>query len=395
VSAGGEAARAAAAGDADAALGPLPEAEQLAIVEAWIEARDGARVTSVAVGEHAHKNARKAAKKGVHVLRARGVAVEAPARATPVALLAASLAPTQSRGYMTKVDPTGVQILLHVHAVRGGGMQGAQAVVQRGTGLVDGGAVHLSRKELRQHLERLVDDGVRFYDVPAEHARARIAAIVERAREACRPLPESLLAVEIHLPPPAPPSCHPLDDRLPRAEREAGRVTEAELAVFEHEPLLASWGPEEDAVHLLFERMSAAGGGGVLVLTEAQRSEAAEEVFAKALDEELGDRAAWAVDLRDTAWCYLSEGRRDLAELLARSADELDDAARQPRDVAFARWLWRHHLVAHAQDHTPSGGPSGLVMHPHDGHEGPEHPRENGGPSEPEAKRTPGGLYIP
>lgn len=384
MSAGGDAARTAPTGEVDAALGPLPEAEQLALVAAWIDAGDGARVAAVASGEHAHKNTRKAAKKGVHVLKARGVAVEAPARATPAAVLAAAPPPAESRGYMTKVDPAGVQILLHVHAARGGGLQGAQAVVQRGKGLVDGGAVHLSRKELRQHLERLVDDGVRFYEVPAEHARARIASVVERAREAARPLPESLLAVEIHLPPAVTPSGHPLDERLPRAERSQARVTEAELAILEHDILLASWGPEEDAIHLLLERMTAAGGGGVLVLSEAQRSEAAEEAFAKTIDDELGDRAAWAVDLRDTAWCTLSEGRRDLAELLARSADELDDTTRPPRDVAFARWLWRHHLVAHAEHHHHGHGPQGS-----------EHPSEPAEPAEPEPKRTPGGLYIP
>jgi len=377
---GADAARSAPPAEVDRALSALPEAEQVAIVEAWIRSADGPRVAAVAAGEAAHKNARKAAKKGVFVLKARGVVAEAPARRVPAA---AAPAATESRGYMTKVDPAGVQILLHVHAVRGGGMQGAQAVVQRGRGLVDGGAVHLSRKELRQHLERLVDDGVRFYEVPADHTRGRIATIVERARDAGRPLPESLLAVEIHLPPATPLAGHPLDERLPRAERPAGRVTEAELAVLEHEPLLASWGPEEDALHVLLDRMSAAGGGGVLVLTEAQRSQAAEEVFSKTVDEELGDRAAWATDLRDTAWCFLAEGQRAIAELLARSADELDDTSRPARDVAFARWLWRHQLVAHAQHHH--------AHHPDHG-PGLEAPGEQ---AEPEPKRTPGGLYIP
>ncbi len=378
-----EAARGAPTDEVDRALAVLAEAEQLAIVEAWIREGDGSRVAALAAGEHAHKNARKAAKKGVYVLRARGVVAEAPARTAPAAIAAAaSPASTESRGYMTKVDPAGVQILMHVHAVRGGGMQGAQAVVQRGRGLVDGGAVHLSRKELRQHLERLVDDGVRFYDVPADHTRGRIAAIVERARDAGRPLPESLLAVEIHLPPATPLAGHPLDERLPRAGRPPGRVTEAELAVLEHEPLLASWGPEEDAVHVLLERMDAAAGGGVLVLTEAQRSQAAEEVFAKNVDEELGEREAWATDLRDTAWCFLAEGQRAIAELLARCADELDDTSRPPRDVAFARWLWRHQLVLHAQHH-----------HTHHPDLGPGLEAEE--ESEPEPKRTPGGLYIP
>lgn len=384
MSAAGDAAKKAPPGAVDAALAALPDAEQVAIVEAWIKEGDGARVAAVAAGEGAGKNARKAAKKGVHVLKARGVAVAEPARA---AVAVPAPAPSsESRGYMTMVDPSGVQILLHVHSARGGGLQGAQAVAQRGKGLVDGGAVHLSRKELRVHLDRLVEDGVRFYDVPADHARARIATLVDAARDAGRPLPESLLAVEIHLPPHTPPAGHPLEARLPRAERAKGRVTEAELAFFETVPLLASWGPDEDAIHVLLERMNAAAGGGVLVLSEAQKSDAAEEAFGKTIDDDFGDRASWSIDLMDTAWCFLAEGDRATAELLARCADELDDVARPTRDLAFARWLWRHHLVAHAEHH-------------HHGHEvgpGRTPPPEGEGEGEgSEPKRTPGGLYIP
>lgn len=357
--------------EADGTLAALPEAQQVAAVEAWIQAGDAARVAAIAAGERAHKTARKVAKKGVHVLRARGISVDESPRSPAPARPATTS--SESKGYMTKVDPSGVQILLHVHAARGGGLHGAQAVVQRGVGIVDGGAVQLSRKELRAHLDKLVDDGVRFFEVPADHVRARIASVVQRLHDAGRQVPESLLAVEIHLPPHTPPTAHPIDERLPRAERSAGRVSEAELRALEEDVLVASWGPEEPEIHALLERMNAAGGGGVLVLSDAQKAEAAEDALGKTVDEGISEpaRVAWAADLRDTAWCFLAEGQRALAELLARSADELDDPARPTRDVAFARWLYRHHLDAHADHHKP----------------GPE-PEE-------EPKRSPGGLYIP
>lgn len=360
-----------AAAEVDAALAALPEAEQLRIVEAWIAAGDGARVARVASGELVHKSARKAAKKGVYVLRSRGVAVDEVPRAAPAPRTAGPA--LESHGYMTKVDPTGVQILWHVHTARGGGLEGAQAVVQRGVGIVDGGAVHLSRKELRTHLDKLAADGVRFYETPADHVRARIGAVVQRLRDAGRPVPETLLAVEIHLPPHTPPSAHPIEQRLPRAERTPARVAEAELGALEEDVLLASWGPEEKEIHALIERMAAAGGGGVLVLSDAQKAAAAEEALGKTVDDGFGDRAAWAADLRDTAYCLLADGRRDLALLLVRSADELDDESRPTRDVAFARWLFRHHVAAHADHHA--------------GEEAPQ--------QEDEPKRTPGGLYIP
>jgi len=369
--------RTAPAGEVDAALGALPEREQVAIVEEWIRGSDAARVAAIAAGERAHKSARKAAKKGVHVLKARGVTIEEPVRsAGPAAPAVGPAASSESRGYLTKVDPAGVQILLHVHAARGGGLQGAQAIVQRGVGIVDGGAVQLSRKELRTHMDRLIEDGVRLFTVSADHVRARIGAVVERARDAAKPVPESLLAVEIHLPPAQPVNVHPIEDKLPRAERRTGRVAEVELEALEHDVLLASWGPEEDEIHALIERMKAAGGGGVLVLSDAQKAEAAEEALGKTVDEGFGDRAAWAADLRDTAYCFASEGDVALAELLARSADELDDLQRPTRDVAFARWLFRHHVAAHAEHHHHGG-------EPHD---------EDGGD---EPKRSPGGLYIP
>ena len=62
--------------DADRALAALSEAEQVRAVEAWIAQGDAARVAAVAAGTVAHKSARKAARKGVHVLKARGITVE-------------------------------------------------------------------------------------------------------------------------------------------------------------------------------------------------------------------------------------------------------------------------------------------------------------------------------
>ncbi|MBI2896960.1 MAG: hypothetical protein HYY06_25610 [Deltaproteobacteria bacterium] len=359
--------------DVDRELAALPAGEQLRIVEVWVAAGDVARVAAAAAGSLADRSARKAARKGVHVLKSRGVVLEVPSRAAP----APARRPSEgASGYLTLVDPEGTQLLLYAYPAPEGGLFVVQAVVQRGKGILDGDGFQLSRKKLRVLVEGIKDKGLRFFEAPADYVRWRLAGHLQRSRDDGRPVPPSIAGTEALLPPvlETPPP-HPLDQELPKLYRLPGRVTEAELTALDEIDLLAAWGPEERVIHQLIARLRASAGGGLLYVTEAQSKDAEEEALGRTIEETFGPREVWALDLSDTALCLSRSGARPQAELLARCADELSSADRATRDIAFVRWMYRHHLERHSH------------------HAGPD---EEAGPGE-EAppKKTPGGIYIP
>lgn len=358
--------------EVDRELATLPENEQVRRVEAWVSAGDSARVAAVAAGSLAHKSARKAARKGVHVLKSRGVGVPEPSRA-------AQAAPAEPRdegasGYLTLVDPEGTQLFVYAYPAREGGLHVVQALTQRGKGVLDGDGFPLTRKKLRVLVEGIREKGLRFFDAPADYVRWRVAGHLQRSRDAGRPVPSGIAAIEALLPAaPETLPAQPIDQELPA--RGSGRVTEAELTVLGDLEMLAAWGPEDRVIHQLIERLQSSVGGGVLYLPDAVATDAEEEALGRTIEETFGPRDAWALDLLDTALCLLRSGHRHEAELLARSADELSSPERPPRDIAFVRWLYRHNLRRHSH---------------HDGSD-----EDHGPDEEPGGKKTPGGIYLP
>ena len=147
----------------DVATLPAPLAAALGRAAATAGRAD---VLAALVG-HAAKEVAKEAKRGLHVLRARGVAVPEPPRPAPPAPAAA--AEPAIAAYATAVDGHGERAIWLPRNVPGKGIEVAQAVVSDVRGLLELQVGLLGRKEWRVFVKGLVERG-------AAHGLGEIAA---------------------------------------------------------------------------------------------------------------------------------------------------------------------------------------------------------------------------
>ena len=161
---------AAAAADAISSLNKAG-AKAPALVEAWVKAGNAAAVAEAA--ERAEGAARKAARRGLNVLKARGVAVPEPVR---VSAVAGAKSAEQTEAFMLAPDSVG-NVLLAI-ATRSLTTRGKVVFVYLNDALgihrVDVG--ELSQSQLKDALAKALP-GARYkaVSVPVDWARRRVA----------------------------------------------------------------------------------------------------------------------------------------------------------------------------------------------------------------------------
>lgn len=327
------------------ALGSLAKAGARApqLVEAWVKAGNAAAVAEVAdKGEGA---ARKAARRGLNVLKARGVSIPEPTR---VAALSGAKASEQTEAFMLAPDSLG-NVLLAI-TTRSLTSRGKVAFVylndELGVHRVDVG--ELSQAQLKEALAKALP-GARYkaVAVPIDWARRRVADA--RARHAERKIPEPLgfaRAADLLGPVPDAPVAHPFDaEGLELSLEDASEMVKGS-AELHNLPELQGWFPEKGAVDELFAFV----GKG---LSEAGH-DPSQQPPAEALRDILSEQIAAATDryftperrarlvlaLKDAALSVLArEGEEKALALaaLAKVAAEAGLITNPPREIPFLR----------------------------------------------------------
>lgn len=318
-----------------------PKAPQL--VEAWVKAGNAAAVAEAA--ERAEGASRKAARRGLNVLKSRGVAVPEQAR---VSAVAGPKSAEQTEAFLLAPDSLGnVLIAITTRSVTA---RGKVVFVylndELGIHRVDVG--ELSQSQLKDSLAKALP-GARYkaVSVPVEWARRRVADA--RARHAERKIPEPLgfaRGESLLSPVPSEAIAHPFDAEGLELSLEDATEMAKNSAQLHNLPELAGWFPEKGAVDELFahvgQSLSEAGHDPTQEPpAEALRSAMTEQIAA-ATDRYFTPerRARLVVALKDAALSALPREGEEIGLQLAALAKVSAEAGlitNPPREIPFLR----------------------------------------------------------
>jgi hypothetical protein len=330
------------ASDAISSLG-LAGAKAPQLVEAWVKAGNAAAVAEAA--EHADGVARKAARRGLNVLKARGVAVPEPSR---VSAVAGNKAAEQTDAFLLSPDSMG-NVLIAI-STRSLTSRGKVVFVY----LNDASGVHrvdvgeLSQTQLKDALSKALP-GARYkaVAVPVDWARRRIADA--RVRHAESKVPEPLgfaRAKDLLGPVPSEPVAHPFDAEGFELSIEDAAEMVKDSAQLHSLPELQGWFPEKPTVEEVFAYV----GKG---LADAGH-DPAQEPPPEALRDMLAEQIAAATDryftperrarlvaaLKDAALSALARDGEEKALQIAALTKVVAEAGlitNPPRDIPFLR----------------------------------------------------------
>jgi hypothetical protein len=313
------------------------------LVEAWVKAGNAAAVAEAA--ERAEGASRKAARRGLNVLKARGVSVPEPAR---VAAVAGSKSAEQTEAFLLSPDSLG-NVLIAI-STRSATSRGKVVFVylndELGVHRVDVG--ELSQSQLKDALAKALP-GARYkaVNVPVEWALRRVADA--RARHAERQIPEPLVfaRAEILLSPvPSEAVAHPFDSEGFELSLEDASEMVKNSAKLHNLPELAGWFPDKSAVDELFafvgKGLSDAGHDPTQEPPPEALRDAMAEQIAAATDRYFTPerRARLVVALKDAALSALPREGEDIGlqlAALAKVAAEAGLITNPPRDIPFLR----------------------------------------------------------
>ncbi len=325
---------------ADAALKAIESAgaRAPALVDAWVKAGNAAAVAEVA--EHASGGVRKAARRGVSVLKSRGVAVTprkkekraAPADESEIV-----------EAYMLAPDTGGS--LLFVIATRSPTKRSRSAFVfihdDVGVHRVDVG--EMSQSALKEAMAKVLP-GAHYkpVKVPVEWARHRIAAARKRHAEGGAPEPLGMTSASALLEPvPQEAPSHPFDDEgLELSDEDAAELGSgsAKLHGF---PEFRGWFPTKAAVDEMMVKL-----GETLTPGEEPSQEELKEKLEKEIDAATDRyfspqrREQLIRSMRDSALSLLSrEGEQAALEVVAaiKCIERCGLITDPPHEVAFLR----------------------------------------------------------
>jgi len=312
----------------------LPAPLALAAARAALAA--GRADVLAALATHAAKEVAKEAKRGLHLLRSRGVAVPEPPRAPAPAPAIAPEPPLPA--YATAIDGQGERAVWLPRVVPGKGVEIAQAVLSDVHGLLELQVGVIGRKEWRALVKGLVEKGAAMG--VGEIDRARAASLVAAARaqndRSGRRVPEGADLWLAQLGPAAPvaePAAPPAlaDDE----EREALAASGALHGL----PLFATWIAEEPFLREVAAKLDEVTVSPLYV-DERQRAEQFVRTVADAVERYFDEARRSTLSGRLLAIsAHLAErGDGPHARAAAAAARALAAGA-PPRTVPFARLL--------------------------------------------------------
>ncbi len=327
-----------------------------ALVDAWLGASNAAAIAEAIESDAVPGAARKAARRALNVLRARGVAV--PTR-THVVKMDDMGGDTVVEAVLNTPDAYGTVSFLLTSKHPSGRYHLAEVIIREPHGILDAASGWLSGSQLKESRSRQVErHGIAAANVPVEWARHRIAAArrlnavsgqvvplgYERCRELLEPVPEA--------PPP-----HPVADLDAEVTSESAAAAAPMSARLHEDPAFREWMPDRGALDDLLQHAgqrldeeTAKNGDAISAILREEMDAATDRFFSPEA------RAIIAGRMRDAAISVRArKGDRAASEVLAvaRAVVEAGLITSPPREIPFLVVFFQKALSWMAQQ---SGG---------------------------------------
>lgn len=321
----------------------------LALVDAWVAAKNAAAIAAIAENEGVASAVRKAARRALNVLKSRGVAI--PDRPRVVRIGAPT--PENVEAWYWAPDAAGTAMVTIVAQATGGRCRRVDVLVNDVVGITQVLGGEVARGQLREAFEKGEKQmGYGPVAVSLEWARAQISAARERNAKSGAILPLGLDRFgDLVGPAPESAPAHPLDGaELPEIATEGLAATSDSLHA---EPEFRAWLPSGPAVEEMLLKLGeaiAALPGAPNEKNPDQVNEAITNEVAAATDRYFTPelREIVANRMKDCAVSvYARAGAKRAAEVLA-VAEAIRNAGlvtSPPREIAFLRAMFTKSLA--------------------------------------------------
>jgi hypothetical protein len=312
--------------------------QALDLLDAWLGGANVDAIASIVEAEDIAAPIRKAARRAVHVLKSRGIAIpqrphvaRLPDSRTEVAVEATMLVPDGSGAMSFSITSRDVS----------GRYRVAEVIVREPLGIIQAGGGWVSGSQLRESRARAVEGlGFAPVPVPVDWARHRVAAARKMNAVSGQILPLRLDGCrELLDPPPEAEPAHPVGDLEKDITSEVAWARAPGSAKFHEEPEFRSWMPERRALDEVLQRLGQRlGPEGV---QDPQRANAGlEEEIRLATDRFFSPevRVVVAARMRDVAISIRTRKGDEQASLLlavARAVREAGLITSPPQEIPF------------------------------------------------------------
>lgn len=303
---------------------------------AWAELPRGGEALLGVDERDLPKRGRKILRRALHRLRSRGLDVETVSR-EPVVATVPAVDEKVSEARVTRVDPSGAQLLVLAESQASGGVRVVEAIVDDERGILEFHVLSTGRSPARRLLRELAT-GVRLPAVEASPAsvRARLARVAAR-HPADRPVPGEFQDWRGRIQRES--AGVPTPGEVARAalgEAPSGLARESVLQLIEQGEL-GPWPPPAEILRDAAERLHEVARSR-LVLSEEQRREQVDDVIRELRETRFGSEGAAreADRLDECAYGFWKQGRDDDARSCLGVATELRRAEAPAHPVARA-----------------------------------------------------------
>jgi hypothetical protein len=330
-----EVARAFAQGDVELLPTALDEHSIEALVGALVARGDAIRLQRLA--DARDKTLSKPARRGLHLLKTRGVKV--PSSEKHEFRVHGPYAEADLPSLASLVDGRGERIVWFVRHNADKGIDVFQAELSEERGLIGFSAGAATRKEWRAHARKILDDGrLGVGEIPARHARWLIEQAYQRTTSAGRVVPEAFAQARLDLGHVDAPVRHPAIDLAPPLPPDQARPRIAELhRMYE----VGAWIPPRESLQALDLEMGQIATSR-LVVDATQRKEQLEAAIVREAERSYTPelRAQLADRLYETALLLVGRGRAEEASLATAAAALVLDPSVSAGDNPFVRRLY-------------------------------------------------------
>jgi hypothetical protein len=327
-----------------------------ALVAVLVERRDAERLAILA--QRGARDLAKEARRGIHLLRTKGVAAEAPRKAAPAPAPIAAAEPDEAYG--SSPDGKGDRLVSVLRLSHDGGFDQIHVTISDETGLVEIVTGRGPKKAFRNLKRRFEQSHLVFAELPFDHALALVQEAYEKTVALGRAVPPGYAAARGSLeggPGSAARLPHPALAIAPATQLGA-----TDAAALHELPDLLSWVPDREVLRQLSMRLDEVATSQLMV-DEGQRAAARVAAIDRAIESsfEAAGRAAWRRRLLDAALVYGAAGHEDDAARLRAQADRLGAADFRPVEDPFARALVEKVLPPELR---PDRSAPGLIVTP-------------------------------
>lgn len=336
----------------------LPAPLALALARAALTAARADLLAALA--GHADKDVSKEARRALHILKSRGVAV--PELVRPATQAPAPAPEPPLPAYATAVDGHGERAVWLARTLPGKGVEVGQAVVSDQRGLLELQVGLLGRKEWRAFVKGLLERGAAMGAGPIDRGQAHALLAAARGRNEItgQRVPDG---ADLWLgqlgPAPAPEDPAARFPRLPDDEERT--ALEASGALHDL-PILKGWLADEDYLRQVASRLDEIEVSP-LYLDDRQRAEQVSRTLSDAVDTyfDAPRRAVLAARLFSVAEHLEAHGDAPSARAAAAAARALD-AGSSARSIPFARLLVEKAFPPAPPPAEPSPAASGTPL---------------------------------